>query len=139
MRLKGWQVQEAGDLETQPLAGHDGFADMDPLAPKHVHAGVVHPRHTDAAEGVALGALDISRSRARYYLISVCAPHPVIDLELAAACTWCAIHHHAWISGCRPMMDRLPEGCQIGGQALEGFARDLHLAYDMLQQIDSAQ
>ena len=85
VRLKGWQIQEAGDLETQLLAGHDGFADLDPLAPKDVHAGVVQLRHTDAAEGVALGALDISWSRARYYLMLSCAMHAVIDAKLAAA------------------------------------------------------
>ena len=68
VRLEGWQLQEAGGLETQLLAGHDGFADLDPLAVKDVHAGIVQLRHTDAAEGVALGALDIAWSRARYCL-----------------------------------------------------------------------
>lgn len=83
--MKGWRVQEAGHLETQPLAGHDGFADLNPLAPTDVHAGVLQLRHTDAAEGVALGALDISWSRARYYSILFCALHNVLDVELAAA------------------------------------------------------
>lgn len=65
VRLKRWRVQEAGGLETQLLAGHDGFAELDPLAHKDVHAAVVQLQHSDVAEGMALGALDVSWSRAR--------------------------------------------------------------------------
>ena len=53
-------------LETQLLAGHDGFEDQDALASQDIHTGIVQLRHNVATEGVALGALDISWSRARY-------------------------------------------------------------------------
>ncbi|KAK9825992.1 hypothetical protein WJX74_003805, partial [Apatococcus lobatus] len=65
VRLQGWQLEGSGVLETQLLAGHDGFTNQDPLASEDVHSGTIQLRHSGAEEEVGLGALDVLWSRAR--------------------------------------------------------------------------